>query len=125
MDRHLAPFRAALSCVAHGRLVTTDERTYVVDRVYALVINGGDPLELRRKPTIALKGGQLFRIVRDDARTDGPHRVQTVEYFYVFTTDDDQELLNFQWTPEAPTPETGAERSGQKTFPPAGCHSSA
>lgn len=110
VDRYLEPFRAALGCIAHGTLVTTDERHYVVDRVYSLVVNETDPLALRTNPYIALSAGQWFRVVQDDAIGYGPFRVHTVGYFYAFSTDAEQEVLNFQWTPEATQP-------GQKRFP--------
>jgi hypothetical protein len=85
--------------------------------VHSLVINGGDFLELRQRPTIALSGGQRFRIVEDDAIEVGPYRVHTVEYFYAFSTADDQEILNFQWTPEAPLPALEDDWPAPKTFP--------
>lgn len=111
VTRYLAPFRAALGCIQHGTLITTDARQPVSDQVYALIVNDGEPLELRRNPSIAFGGGQLFRIVRDDTIADGPHRVHTVKYFYAFATDDGQEILNFQWTPEE------GHLPGRKAFP--------
>lgn len=110
VTKYLEPFRAAIHCVAHGTLVTTLERTYVLGRAHSLVINGGLPLELRSSPPVTLSGGQVFEIVRDDVPQDRRYRVHPVKYFYVFSTADRQELLNFQWTPEATRP-------GERTFP--------
>lgn len=109
-DRYLEPFRVALSCIARGTLVTTDQRQYTVNHVYSLVVNASEPFALRTNPYIALRAAQRFRIMEDDEIADGPYRVETVAYFYAFETEARQEILNFQWTPEATQP-------GQKTFP--------
>lgn len=111
MERYLAPFRTAVSCVSHGSLIMTTAQRPEVNEVFALTINRSEPIVFRRMPSITFRGGQFFRILRDDAIEDGVHRVQTVKYFYQFSTADGHEILNFQWTPEE------GHLPGRKTFP--------
>lgn len=110
VERYVTPFRDAIHCIAHGTLITSQERVYRINEVYSLILNNSDPVQLRSSPAISLSAGQRFRIVRDDDLERGPYRVHTVEYWYLSAADDDREMLTFHWTPEA-------VGRGQKTYP--------
>lgn len=110
-DRYVTPFRDAIRCIAHGTLITSQEWAYHVNEVYSLILNDSDPVQLRSSPAIYLSAGQHFRIVEDEAVEDGPYRVHTVEYWYLFSLDDGREMLTYHWTPEA----VGSGQ--QKTYP--------
>lgn len=110
-DRYVAPFRDAIRCIAHGTLITSQEWAYQVNEVYSLILNDSDPVQLRPSPAISLSAGQRFRIVEENAVEDGPYRVHTVEYWYLFSLDDGREMLTYHWTPEV------QPDSGQKTYP--------
>lgn len=110
-DRYVVPFRDAIRCIAHGSLITSQVRRYRVNEVNVLILNSSDPVPLRSSPAIFLSAGQRFRIVEDEIIDDGPYRVHTVEYWYLFALDDDREMLTFHWTPEV------QPKSGQKTYP--------
>lgn len=110
MSRYLAPYNAVFACIAHGTLITTNAHRPVVNESYSLIVNQGAPFTLRGSSSFAFRGAQLFRIVRESALEGGAYRVQAVKYFYEFSTAEGQEILNFQWTPEATRP-------GEKTFP--------
>jgi hypothetical protein len=71
-------------------------------------------VSLRSASTISLSAGQRFRIVEDDTIEDGPYRVHTVEYWYLFSLEDGRDILAYHWTPELSDRQ---RESGQRAYP--------
>lgn len=104
--RYFEALQTAVSCITHGRLVGLRPNVPPeLNRVYSLVLNGGDPVVLGGEWGISLSVGQAFRIIEDPEADSGPYRATTVEYWYQFEDQTGKQLLTYHWTPETADPQ--------------------
>lgn len=92
----------ALSCVTAGRLTVPRGPRLEGDLEYSIVLNRGQPVDLRGDHRLRFSALQNFVIIKTDYPQSGPYNVRTTEYVYQIATRDQDELLAYHWTPEAP-----------------------
>ena len=66
-ELYIDPLEKALGCIAFERLSVMRTHRFEAGPVYAVVLNGGDPVLLRGATDIRFSAGQAFRIIEDPA----------------------------------------------------------
>lgn len=100
---YIEPMREALHCITQVPITVRENKRLQIDTPYSAALNNMDPVPLRGGVPLHLTVGQTIRIIRTDDPEDirGPFKVRTIDYFYLLATEADDEILSFQWTPEA------------------------
>ena len=105
-SNYIDPLQRALNLITVGRLVhVRNRRGIAVGSVETALFNNGNlaPINAGRLGTLSISAGFQFRIVHA-SDVDDQFRCKTVEYWYSFQDESEQELLTFHWTPEAQLP---------------------
>lgn len=104
VQNYVRPLQRALSCVTTA--VIDRQGQYDLGIIYALTVNGGQPVRVARaarSETIAIRVGQQYRIVHSQGER-GPLKVQTVAYMYTLEDADGREIFGYHWHPESRSP---------------------
>jgi len=98
----------ALHCITEVPLIVRERNRLVTDTPFSVTLGKMDPVLLKGEAPLHLTVGQRIRIIRTEDPSDvrGPFKIRTIDYIYLLATTDDDEIPNFQWTPEDRADET-------------------
>lgn len=104
----LRPINEALGCITPQRLsVPRGARRFAVDTDYVFGLPDPGQVAVQGHSRMLFYAGQVFRIVqRPSGDERGPYKVETVRYMYKYMTEDEKDIITFQWTPESKIPGT-------------------
>lgn len=104
VENFVGRLQRALSCVTAA--VIDRQGGYDLGVIYALTVNGGEPVRLARiaRPAdIAIRIAQQYRIVHAEGDR-GPPKVQAVAYMYTVEDADGREVFGYHWHPTSRSP---------------------
>lgn len=105
VQNFIRPLREVFACLTTAVIVHQGQYALGID--YALTLNAGAPITIRRasRPgSVAVRVSQQYRIVEAQGEA-GPYKVQTRAYMYsVESPAMQQEILSYHWHPSGPSP---------------------
>jgi hypothetical protein len=104
VENFVKALQRALSCVTTA--VIDRQGGHDLGTIYALTVNGGEPVRLARvsrRAGIAIRITQQYRIVQAEGDR-GPLKVQTVAYMYTVEDAEGREVFGYHWHPEGRSP---------------------
>jgi hypothetical protein len=98
---YVGPLRDALHCVTEARFGLDTRHASTLNKRYAVVLAGFNPVPLRSDLKLKLRVGNAVRLVEVSPRVvERRFQVETGEYFCELSVED-HEILTSHWTPEA------------------------
>jgi hypothetical protein len=100
VDAFLQPLQDALSCVARAKICLSHDGRGMVGKIHGLTVNNDQPITLKGRPTLLLKLGMLYEIVRTEDKPErGTWRVSTRGYMYEMQTQSGELVWSYHWHP--------------------------
>jgi hypothetical protein len=97
----LEPLKDTLSCIARAKITLSRDGWGMIGRIHGLTLNKDQPVTLKCQPTLLLRLGMLYEIVRTEERPErGLWRVSTRGYMYEMQTASGELVWSYHWHPQ-------------------------